>query len=244
MTQMIVLCGGRGTRLNPTTEVIPKALIHVAGKPIIQHIVEIYSKKGIKDYIFCIGYKGDKIIDFFHANKINFNGLNFDFVDSGEEASMLERIYQGFNKIDDEAIITYGDTINPNLNFDKLLEEHRTKNSGLTLVKAKIMNPFGILNYDDSGRVLTFKEKPVYDYYIGTFVSNNQIMKKYVTSDLRQAKDAIGLIKFFDDVIARGNAYVHSYEGKQLTFNTELERGSVESDIIEFYTLNEAENGR
>ena len=63
--QIVVLCGGKGTRLSEYTEEIPKPLIDVGPKPILWHLVQMYKKFGHKDFIFCLGYKGGKIRDYF-----------------------------------------------------------------------------------------------------------------------------------------------------------------------------------
>ena len=65
MHKIVVLCGGKGKRLGQLTEEKPKPLVPLAGKPIIHHIVDNYSKKGISEFIFCIGYKGGMIKDYF-----------------------------------------------------------------------------------------------------------------------------------------------------------------------------------
>ena len=75
--QVVVLCGGKGTRLSEYTEQIPKPLMDVGGKPILLHIMEMYSHYGYKDFILCLGYKGDKIKEYFE--KLSSEILNVAF---------------------------------------------------------------------------------------------------------------------------------------------------------------------
>ena len=86
--QVVVLCGGKGTRLSEYTEHIPKPLIEVGSKPILLHTMEMYSNYGHKDFILCLGYKGDKIKDYFKR----LDSFNIEFVDTGTDSNKAERI--------------------------------------------------------------------------------------------------------------------------------------------------------
>ena len=75
MTKVVILCGGEGTRLKEHTEFIPKPLVRIGGKPILWHVMKIYSHYGYQDFILCLGYKGDMIKQYF----LNYETENFDF---------------------------------------------------------------------------------------------------------------------------------------------------------------------
>src|SRR3989338_8954021 len=106
--QVVVLCGGKGTRLSEYTEEIPKPLIGIGPKPILWHLVQMYKKFGHKDFIFCLGYKGNKIKDYFKGEK----GINIEFVDTGLETNKAERIQKIRHLIkDDDFFVTYGDDL-------------------------------------------------------------------------------------------------------------------------------------
>ena len=85
--KVVILCGGKGTRLNEYTEDIPKPLIEIGNKPILWHLMKTYEYYGHNDFILCLGYKGDKIKEFF--NKSSFK---IKFVDTGEDSNKGERI--------------------------------------------------------------------------------------------------------------------------------------------------------
>src|SRR3989338_1043127 len=122
--KIIVLCGGKGERLKPITEEIPKPLIEMDGKAILDHALELYSKKGFKDFVLCVGYKGEMIRTHFRDN----TNYNIEYIDSGENASMLKRIYDARNLSGNTTIIAYGDTY-ADVDFDSLLKFHKDSSS-------------------------------------------------------------------------------------------------------------------
>ena len=115
-----ILCGGKGSRLRPQIEETPKTLVPLNGKPILEHNLELFSKKNYKDFILCIGYNGERIVN--HIQKLKIKGVdyNIQFSDAGIEASMLKRIYQLKELVQDMILITYGDTLT-NIDVNDLL---------------------------------------------------------------------------------------------------------------------------
>ncbi len=232
---LIVLCGGKGARLKPLTDEIPKALVELDGKPMIDHIIDAYSTKGISNYFVCIGYKGGLIRNHLKDKQ------NISFVDSGEEASMLERICDAVKQTNETAIVTYGDTIT-NIDFIDLMRHHTKSGSLATLVTAHIKSPFGIINYNiENGVINGFEEKPVFNYYIGTFVLAKKAFS-YADKELLQIPDGGGLVAFFRKLIEIGKVSAYHYGGEQLTFNNPAEKQLAEARIG-FYTLGDG-NGK
>ena len=227
---MAILCGGKGIRLRPLTDTIPKALVNLDGKPMISHILDKYSEKGIKDYILCIGHKGHMIKDFLKDKQ------SITFVDSGEEASMLKRIFDVKDYFDDNIIIGYCDTITE-IDFNDLMNKHKASRKFLTMVLAEIASPFGIVKHNNK-YISAFEEKPVFDYYIGTFVINKDAFQ-HMTLDLLEINSNEGLVMFFKKMVDMGEVSVYKYGGKQLTFNTNHEKEAAEKGITQFYTMRE-----
>ena len=119
--QVVVLCGGKGTRLSEYTEEIPKPLIAVGNKPILWHIVQIYKSYGHKDFIFCLGYKGQKIREHFKNEK----SVKINFEDTGLETNKAERIQRVQHLIKgDDFFVTYGDDLS-DINIKNLYEYHK-----------------------------------------------------------------------------------------------------------------------
>ncbi len=236
MHKMVILCGGKGVRLKPLTDTIPKALVPLAGKPMINHILDKYSEMGIKEFILCIGHKGNII-----KNHLK-NNLNVLFVDSGEEAPMLKRIYDVQQHVSDRVVVGYCDTIT-DINFHDLIEHHKKSGKMLTMVLAEIKSPFGIVEHNHK-IVHSFEEKPVFDYYIGTFVLEKEAFS-HIDEGFLNINSNEGLVKFFKKLVDLGEVGVYKYHGKQLTFNTNDEKELAESGIKGFYTMGEgSDNGR
>ncbi len=177
--QVVVLCGGKGTRLSEYTERIPKPLIEVGNKPILWHVVQIYKLHGYKDFIFCLGYKSDKIKKYFKNTK----GVNIHFEDTGLDANKAERIKMVEHLINEEDFfITYGDDLS-DVDINKLYHFHKKNKKIVTLTAVKLKSPFGILEFNKKGDVVGFKEKPKLSYFMngGFYVFNKKIfsfMKK------------------------------------------------------------------
>ena len=212
--KIIVMCGGRGRRLEPLTSAVPKPLVEIGGKSILKHKIEFYKRQGFHDFIFCVGYKSELIIDAVG----DIEEINAEFSNSGEDAGILERIYNVKEKIGDDAIVTYGDTFT-DLNLNNLLKRHKEQDSPVTIVTAPIVNPFGLVEIDDNSSIISFKEKPVLNYYIGYHVISRRAFD-FIPKFVLEKPDGEGLVMFFKMLI--GMDYLGSFEhaGTQITFNT------------------------
>lgn len=175
--QVVILCGGKGTRLWPHTQEIPKPLISVGGKAILCHIMKKYSQYGHKDFILCLGHLGEKIKEYFQNPNNTEKDWNVTFVETGLESSKGERLkkVQEFIK-EDTFFVSYGDDLS-DVNIADLLEFHRKKNKIATLTAVKLISQFGILETNENGEIIKFKEKPKIEYWIngGFFVFNKKI---------------------------------------------------------------------
>ena len=151
----IILCGGKGTRLRPLTNNLPKPLINLNDKPILYYIVNHLIKYNINKFIIATGYKSD-MIEKFMIN--NFSKLNYKIVNSGD-VGILERIKDSIKYVKDDFLLCYGDTIS-NINIDELINFHNTKESSVTISSYPITIPFGVMSVNDDNIVESFNEKP------------------------------------------------------------------------------------
>ena len=140
--KVIILCGGRGKRLGNITKQIPKPLVKVGKFSIIEHKLNYYRKQGLKDFVFCIGHKGNILKKF-----IKKKCKKPIFSDGGINSGILKRIYLARKVINTSAIISYGDTL-AKINFKDLLEQHKKSKAILSIVVAPIQNPFGLVNWN------------------------------------------------------------------------------------------------
>lgn len=155
--KVVILCGGKGTRLSEYTQSVPKPMIEVGGKPILMHLMEFYASFGHTDFILCLGYKGELIEEYFKDNK----EWNIEFVHTGEDANKAERLAKVKDKItDSNFLLAYGDDLS-DVDINKVIELHKKKNKIVTLTAVQLVSPFGILETDYREQEVTeFKEKP------------------------------------------------------------------------------------
>ncbi len=201
----VILCGGLGTRLREETEFRPKPMVKIGEKPILWHIMKIYAHQGFKDFILCLGYKGDMIKEYFY----HYNVLNNDFtielgkqkkieihsnsdendwrvslIDTGNNALKGARIKKIEKYIDgDIFMITYGDAV-ANINLNELLSFHNSHGRIGTITSVRPPSRFGEL-ISKNNQVVSFTEKPQVSNGLingGFFVFNRKIFK-YLSPD-------------------------------------------------------------
>lgn len=181
--KVAILCGGKGTRLQEKTESIPKPLIEIGGRPILWHIMKLYSFYGFNDFVLLLGYKGEKIKEYFvdgdrwrrhnftlttaPGSEPKFEYLHQDseewritFVDTGLETNTGGRIKKAAPYIDgDTFMATYGDGV-ADIDLLALLRNHRQHGRAATVTAVTPLSQFGIMRVDEGGVVRQFMEKP------------------------------------------------------------------------------------
>ena len=160
MMKAVILAGGYGTRIsdfdNKESILKPKPMIEIGGKPILWHILKIYSSYGINDFVICCGYKGEQIKEYF--NNIDSTPWNIELVDTGLETMTGGRLKRIQNNIDGTFCVTYGDGLS-NVNINDLITFHTEKKSVATLTAVHPPERYGLLSLDGD-HVTEFREKP------------------------------------------------------------------------------------
>jgi len=153
----VILAGGYGTRLGEETNVKPKPMIEIGGKPILWHIMKIYSAHNINDFVICSGYKGDIIKGW--ADKYNDNNTtwNVEVIDTGVDTMTGGRLKRIQNRIHDRFCLTYGDGVS-NVDITSLISFHKGKKSLATLTAIHPPERFGVLELEGE-YVAEFHEK-------------------------------------------------------------------------------------
>jgi len=151
----VILAGGYGTRISEESNIIPKPLIEIGGKPILWHIMKIYSAYKIDDFIICLGYKGEKIKEYFE--QFDSKLWNIQLIDTGLDTMTGGRLKRIQDKIDNTFCMTYGDGVS-DVNLNNLLTFHKEKKSLATLTAIHPPERFGVLNLS-GGYVTEFHEK-------------------------------------------------------------------------------------
>ncbi|WP_052128462.1 GDP-mannose 4,6-dehydratase [Neosynechococcus sphagnicola] len=226
----VILCGGRGTRLQPLTNQIPKPLIPLQGQPILQHLVSSYIRKGFREFVLCIGYRGEMIQEFFCQTPLD---AAFEFSQAGERASMLARLHQAQDLMGDRAFIAYGDTL-IDVNLPAMLADHQASGAKITITTAKVKSPFGLVTADGDRWVSSFKEKPLQVYYVGHMLLERSVLE-HLDPELLRLPDGEGLVQLFGQLIAQRQLRMYAYPGPQITFNTPQELDQAERDFVAFF---------
>jgi glucose-1-phosphate cytidylyltransferase len=202
--KVVILAGGLGTRLMEETGTRPKPMVEIGGKPILWHIMKIYSSYGFNEFIVCLGYKGHLIKEYFinyfthnsdltielKNNRIKIHATteeNFvvTLIDTGlntNTAGRIKRIQEFTNG--EPFMLTYGDGVS-DLNLEELVKFHKSNKSIVTLTSVQNPGRFGNLDINSDGVVNSFQEKPNGDnlWINGGFFILEQEIFKYLNSD-------------------------------------------------------------
>lgn len=203
--QVVILCGGQGTRLREETEFRPKPLVEIGGRPILWHIMKGYAHYGFTNFVLCLGYRGNMIKDYF----LNYDTVATDFTISlgrqrqltyhnqhGEQDYQVTLVDTGLESMtgarikrvapflrDDVFAATYGDGVS-DVNIAALLEFHRAHGRKATVTAVRPNSRYGVLALGSEGRVVEFCEKPQSDGWVnaGFFIFNREVLD-YFSAD-------------------------------------------------------------
>jgi len=212
----VVLCGGQGVRLRPLTHDVPKPLVQIRGRPIINFIVEHLATQGISDITLAAGYKAGMLVE-------HFTGSTIRVVDTGDQ-DIAERIRQLDDGSARDLLVVYGDTLS-DVDFAKLLDSHRKAGLPATVTVWPLRSSFGLFKLDDASRVTDYEEKPVLDRWIniGYFIFSRSALDVVSSSDtFEQALRQLVATKSL-------NAYTH--RGLHVTVNTRAELDEAETAL-------------
>jgi glucose-1-phosphate cytidylyltransferase len=178
--KVVILAGGFGTRLSEETGIKPKPMVEVGGRPMLWHIMKIYSAAGIDDFIICLGYKGYVIKEYFATYSLHMSDITFDLrrndmqvhqngtepwrvtlIDTGEKTMTGGRIKRIKDYIGDETFcLTYGDGVT-DLDVQELIKFHRDQQAFVTLTAVQPPGRFGAIRLDQNQTLISrFREKP------------------------------------------------------------------------------------
>lgn len=203
--KVVILCGGKGTRLREETEYKPKPMVEIGGWPIIWHIMKLYSYYGFKDFVLCMGYKQQVIREYFlnyrYMNSDVTVSLNSDYYitchNSHDEDWNVTLVYTGLEtkkggrikKIEpyldgDRFMVTYGDGIS-NVNIQELIAFHEKEGDLATFTGVHPISRFATVELDASDKIIEWDEKKPLEGYInaGFFVLENKVLD-YIDGDV------------------------------------------------------------
>jgi glucose-1-phosphate cytidylyltransferase len=203
--KVVILAGGLGTRLSEETDVRPKPMVEIGGKPILWHIMKTYSSHGFNEFIILLGYKGYVIKEFFSNYFLHQSDVTIDLSNNSMEVHQNESeswkvtlLETGLNTLtggrikrakdyigDDDFLLTYGDGLS-DVDIAKSVEFHKSHEKYITMTAVQPTGRYGALDIQDDNSIVSFKEKPKGDgAWIngGFFVCKSNVLD-YIAGDL------------------------------------------------------------
>lgn len=243
---VVILAGGRGTRLMEETSVIPKPMVTIGGKPILLHIMLHYSYYGFRKFVVCLGYKGFVIKDYFrdiHRHTASFRVLTKEqrveyepmgevldwdiaLVETGESSLTARRISLIRDYVDAPVFaLTYGDGLS-DVNLDTLLDFHLAHRAVGTMTAVHPPSRFGMMEMADNGQVVSFREKEKlhHDYINGGFFFFNRTLFDRLPSGENLSFESEPLTKLAES----GQLYAFRHEGFWKCMDTMRDREELE----------------
>jgi len=226
--KVVILAGGLGTRISEETSVKPKPMVEIGDKPILWHIMKIYSQYGFNEFIICLGYKGYYIKEWFsqyylHNSDVTFDlcknetsyhknrceGWKITLVDTGDETMTGGRIKKIKEYIGDETfMVTYGDGVG-NVDIKKLVEKHKKHGKLATVTSVIPEGRFGVLKISNSDKVEAFSEKTDNNARIngGFFVLEPKVFDYIKSDDMPFEKEPL------ETLANEGHLYNYAHDG-------------------------------
>lgn len=240
----VILAGGLGTRISEESHLKPKPMIEIGGKPILWHIMKIYSRYGINDFIVCLGYKGYVIKEYFANYFLHMSDVTFDMrgnnmevhqkhvepwrvtlVDTGEKTLTGGRLKRVQKYIGKEAFcLTYGDGIS-DVNIGALIDFHKNHGKKATVTAIQPPGRYGALNLNDSV-VSSFQEKPAGD---GAWINGGFFVLEPTVLDLIEGDESSWESTPLVQLASEGQLDAYQHKGFWQAMDTLRDKNQLES---------------
>lgn len=205
--KVVILCGGRGTRLQERTHSIPKAMVEIGGRPILWHVVRIYAAQGLRRFVLCTGHLGDQIEEFV-ATRPWEEEVEVECVDTGADTPTGGRIKLVADRLEGRTFCaTYSDGV-ADVDLASLVRFHCGHGDAATMTVVRPPSQFGVAELDGSGRVSGFEEKPRMDHWVnGGFFCFEPAVLDYLTPESALEHDPLRRL------VADGLLHAYRHEG-------------------------------
>ncbi len=174
---VVILCGGKGTRAHPFSDLFPKVMMPVGGTPILVHLMKVYAEQGFNSFILAAGHRQEILHDYFHGR---FSDWKVRIVDTGADTDTGERVRRCVPYTSETFFATYGDGLG-DVNLQELETFHKQSGGLATLTSVPLRSQYGSVHVSADQRVERFQEKPIInDCWInaGFFVFNAIVFEK------------------------------------------------------------------
>lgn len=241
--KVVLLAGGLGTRISEESHLRPKPMIEIGGRPILWHIMKIYSKHGLNDFIICCGYKSYVIKEYFANYFLHLSDVTFDLrnnkmevhnnqsepwkvtlVDTGEATMTGGRIRRVKDYIGNEDFcLTYGDGL-ADLDISKLIEFHKSHGKQATLTATQPPGRFGALSLEGA-RIKSFKEKPIGD---GNWINGGFFVLSPKVLDLIENDQTVWEQEPLEKLAKAGELHAYQHKGFWQPMDTLRDKNQLE----------------
>jgi glucose-1-phosphate cytidylyltransferase len=180
---VVILCGGKGSRIYPFSEYFPKPMMPINGRPILVHLMQIYANQGVRRFVLAAGHRKEMIFDYFDGR---FSDWEVEILDTGTEADTGDRIYACLDHVGDQFFATYGDGLG-NVDLKALLNFHNKSGGLATVTAVPLRSQYGALQFNQAMQVESFTEKPIIrDCWInaGFFVFDKRVSAQWTGHNL------------------------------------------------------------
>ena len=181
--EVVILCGGKGTRSYPFTEYFPKVMMPICGTPILVHLMRLYASQGFTDFVLAAGHRKEILFDYFDGRCREWN---VRIVDTGDSSDTGERIRRCAPYVQDTFFATYGDGLG-NIDLHELFDFHKSAGGLATVTSVPLRSQYGTVVFNEARQVREFKEKPVIrEYWInaGFFVFEKKVFAHWSGENL------------------------------------------------------------
>jgi glucose-1-phosphate cytidylyltransferase len=218
--EVVILCGGKGTRSYPFTEYFPKVMMPIRGTPILIHLMRLYAAQGFTKFVLAAGYRKEILDDYFDGR---FPEWEVDVVDTGATSDTGERVRRCAPYVGETFFATYGDGLG-NVSLHNLLASHRESGALATVTSVPLRSQYGTVNFTPERKVYAFQEKPtIRDYWInaGFFVFEKRAFDLWEGMNLEN--------EVLPKLASAGVLYTHLHEGFWKSMDTSKDQQEFET---------------
>ena len=226
--QVVILCGGKGTRMGSLTQETPKPLLKIGDKAVLWPFIKRFSHFGHSEFILCLGYLGDQIKDYFSQEGNLEKSWKIHFMDTGLESNKSGRIMKIQHLLNGENfLLSYGDDLSA-VDVPALLDFHLRNRKMVSLTSVPLHSQFGVLELNEHNHVKKFREKPrLSEYWIngGFYVCNQDVLQHLHKGEFED--------RVLPELAEQEEVIAFKFEGFWKSMNTN-------KDVIEFNQMVEA----
>ncbi|NLF30223.1 MAG: NTP transferase domain-containing protein [Planctomycetes bacterium] len=218
--QVVILCGGKGTRAYPYTEHVPKAMMTVGGAPILLHVMRLYAAQGHRQFILSLGYRKEVIVDYFRHKQLPWE---VQFIDTGDETDTGGRIRNLAPILDERFMATYVDGLS-DVPLAGLLAFHEAHGALVTVTTTPLVSQYGTVEAGKDGRIRRFREKPVLRQHwinAGFFIFQREALDHWEGDNLE--RDVLPAM------VRKGLVYAYRHDGFFKSMDTQKDQQEIDT---------------